>query len=309
MRHDVMGVEPNAGDGLGRARGFGSARTAGWSAGMASDLLHALFGLEGRVAVVTGGSGVLGGAMARGLAAAGARVWILARRPERIEQVVAAIEAAGGEAAGGPADVLDPAQLEAARDAILARWGRIDVLVNAAGGNVAGATLAPGRAVFDLPLTAFREVVDLNLIGTLLPCQAFGAVMAAAGQGSIVNVSSMTAARAITRVVGYSAAKAAIDNFTRWLATELARSYGEGLRVNAIAPGFFIGEQNRALLIDEAGGLTERGRTIVAHTPAGRFGTPDELVATLLWLCGPGAGFVNGIVVPVDGGFSAFSGV
>lgn len=276
---------------------------------MPSDLLRTLFSLEGQVAVVTGGSGVLGGAMARGLAGAGARVGILGRRPEKIDTVVFAIQSAGGEALALPADVLDPAQLAAAKERLFGRWGRVDILVNAAGGNVAGATLAPGRSVFDLPLDAFREVVDLNLLGTLLPCQVFGAAMAEAGRGCIVNISSMTAARAISRVAGYSAAKAAIDNLTRWLAVELARAYGEGLRVNAIAPGFFIGEQNRALLTDERGGLTERGQTIVAHTPAGRFGVPDELVATLIWLCGPGAGFVNGVVVPVDGGFGAFSGV
>ena len=276
---------------------------------MPTELLRSLFSLEGQVAVVTGGSGVLGGAMAHGLAAAGARVGILGRRQGKVEEVVAAIAATGGEALALPADVLDPGQLGAVRDTVLERWGRVDILVNAAGGNVPGATLAPGQSVFDLPVAAFREVVDLNLLGTLLPCQVFGAAMAAAGSGCIVNISSMTAARAITRVVGYSAAKAAIENLTRWLATELARSHGEGLRVNAIAPGFFIGEQNRALLVDDTGDLTERGRQIVAHTPAGRFGTPDELIGTLVWLCGPGARFVNGVVVPVDGGFGAFSGV
>jgi NAD(P)-dependent dehydrogenase (short-subunit alcohol dehydrogenase family) len=276
---------------------------------MASELVGALFGLEGQVAVITGGSGVIGNAMARGLAGAGARVGIVGRRSEKIDTVVAAIAASGGEAVGLPADVLDAAQLQAAREVVLARWGHVDILVNAAGGNVAGATLAPGRSVFDLPLDAFREVVDLNLLGTLLPIQVFGAVMAEAGRGCVVNVSSMTATRAISRVVGYSAAKAAIDNLTRWLASELTRSYGDGLRVNAIAPGFFIGEQNRALLTDERGELTERGRTIVAHTPAGRFGAPEELVGTLIWLCSPAARFVNGVVVPVDGGFSAFSGV
>lgn len=281
----------------------------GEGVGMAGGLLEALFGLEGRVAVVTGGAGVLGGEMTRGLAGAGARVAILGRRRERVEGLAATIVATGGEAVGLAADVLDRDQLAGARDAVLARWGRIDILVNAAGGNVAGATLAPGRSVFDLSADAFREVVDLNLLGTLLPSQVFGAAMAAAGEGCLVNVSSMTATRAISRVVGYGAAKAAVDNLTRWLATELARVYGEGLRVNAIAPGFFIGEQNRALLVDEAGELTERGRLIVARTPAGRFGRPEELVATLLWLCGPGARFVNGVVVPVDGGFSAFGGV
>ena len=268
-----------------------------------------LFTLDGLVAIVTGGTGVLGGAMAHGLARAGARVGVLGRRRERAEAVAAEIDAAGGAALALPADVLDRTQLERARDTVVERWGRVDILVNAAGGNVPAATATPGTTFFDLSADALRDVVDLNLHGTLLPSQVFGAVMAEARRGCIVNISSMTATRAITRAVGYSAAKAAVENFTRWLATELARGYGEGLRVNAIAPGFFVGEQNRALLIDDAGGLTKRGRAVAAHTPAGRFGSPDELVGTLTWLCGPGARFVNGIVVPVDGGFGAFSGV
>jgi NAD(P)-dependent dehydrogenase (short-subunit alcohol dehydrogenase family) len=268
-----------------------------------------LFSLEGQVAVVTGGTGVLGGAMARGLAQAGARVGILGRRREIGEQAARAIEAEGGEALALAADVLDRPQLEAARDAVLERWGTIDVLVNAAGGNVPAATLAEGRSFFDLPADGLEQVVALNLHGTLLPSQVFGSVMARAGRGCIVNISSMAAQRAITRVVGYSVAKAAVDNATRWLAMDLARAYGAGLRVNAIAPGFFVGDQNRALLLNPDGTLTARGQTIVAHTPAGRFGEPHELVSTLVWLCSPGASFVNGVVVPVDGGFSVFSGV
>ncbi len=208
-----------------------------------------------------------------------------------------------------PADVRDRAQLERARDAVVERWGRIDILVNAAGGNVPAATATPGTTFFDLPPDALREVVDLNLHGTLLPSQVFGAVMAQAGRGSIVNISSMAAQRALTRVVGYGAAKAAVDNVTRWLAVELARTHGVGLRVNAIAPGFFIGDQNRALLLNADNTLTARGQTIIDHTPAGRFGDPADLISTLIWLCGPGASFVNGVVVPVDGGFGAFSGV
>jgi len=205
------------------------------------------------------------------------------------------------------ADVLRKASLLAARDLVVERWGRVDILVNAAGGNVPGATLEPGASVFDLAEEAFRDVVDLNLLGTLLPAQVFGAAMG--GEGSIVNVSSMAAQRAITRVVGYSAAKAAVENLTRWLAVELARTEGPGLRVNAIAPGFFVGEQNRALLLEPDGSLTERGRTIVERTPTGRFGEADELVGTLIWLCGPGAAFVTGAVIPVDGGFGAYGGV
>jgi|SRR5215211_1717512 len=268
-----------------------------------------IFSLEGQVAVVTGGTGVLGGAMARGLARAGAKVGVLGRRREKAEAAVQTIEAEGGEALALPADVLDREQLEGARKAVEQKWGRIDVLVNAAGGNMPQATLEPGQSFFDLPVEGMEQVVALNLQGTLLPSQVFGESMARAGRGCIVNVSSMAAARAMTRVVGYSVAKAGVENATRWLAAELARSFGAGMRVNAIAPGFFIGEQNRKLLLDEDGSLTARGRTIIDHTPAGRFGEPEDLIGALIWLCSPGAGFVNGVVVPVDGGFGAFSGV
>jgi NAD(P)-dependent dehydrogenase (short-subunit alcohol dehydrogenase family) len=260
---------------------------------MSSDL-ERWFGLDDQVAIVTGGTGALGSAMAAGLTAAGARVAVLARRAPEVDD---------SDRLGLSADVLRRDELIAARDRVLERWGRVDVLVNAAGGNVPGATLDRGERVFDLSHDAFREVVDLNLVGTLLPTQVFAAAME--DGGSVVNVSSMAAARAITRVVGYSAAKAAVENLTRWLAVELAPA----IRVNAIAPGFFVGEQNRRLLLGDDGELTERGRTIVERTPAGRFGEADELVGTLVWLCGPGAGFVTGAVVPVDGGFGAFAGV
>ena len=282
---------------------------------MVSDPLVArLFGLEGRVAVVTGATGTLGGAMAKGLAQAGARVGVLERRRGRAEAVVEEIRRAGGEAASVPADVLRRDQLEAAREAVLERWGAIDILVNAAGGNVPAATLSGDATIFDLPEDALRQVFDLNLVGTVLPTQVFGEVMAerpdgAPAAGCVVNISSMAAQRALTRVMGYSAAKAAVESFTRWLAVDLARRYGDGLRVNAISPGFFLGEQNRALLVGDDGRPTSRGQAILDHTPAARFGRPDDLVATLVWLCGPGAGFVTGVVVPVDGGFSAFGGV
>ena len=259
---------------------------------MSSDL-ERWFGLDGQVAVVTGGTGVLGSAMAAGLAAAGARVAVLARRAPAVDE----------DRLGLTADVLRREELIAARERVLEHWGRVDVLVNAAGGNTPGATLEPGESVFELPEEAFRGVVDLNLVGSLLPAQVFGAAMD--GGGSIVNVSSMAAARAMTRVVGYSAAKAAVENLTRWLAVELAPA----IRVNAIAPGFFVGEQNRRLLLEADGTPTERGRTIVERTPAARFGDAQELVSTLIWLCGPGAAFVTGAVVPVDGGFGAFAGV
>ena len=208
--------------------------------------------------------------------------------------------------------MLDNDQLGDARAALLERWGRVDILVNAAGGNVPEATLSDDVGVFELPKKALRQVMDLNFLGTLLRCQVFGAAMVEGDQephGCIVNISSMAASRTLTNVVGYSAAKAAVENFSRWLAVELARSHGPSLRVNAIAPGFFIGEQNRDLLLDEDGSPSQRGQTIIEHTPAGRFGEPDELGEALIWLCSRAAAFVNGIVVPVDGGFSAFSGV
>jgi NAD(P)-dependent dehydrogenase (short-subunit alcohol dehydrogenase family) len=274
--------------------------------------LQDLFSLQGRVAVITGATGVLGGEMAHSLARSGARVAVLGRREEKANRVAGEIEVAGGESLALPADVLDTDQLESARDTLLERWGRVDILVNAAGGNVPEATLSDGLGFFDLPEQALRQVMDLNFLGTLLPCQVFGAAMVEGREepdGSIVNISSMAASRTLTNVVGYSAAKAAVENFTRWLAVELARSHGPGLRVNAIAPGFFIGEQNRNLLLDDDGNLSQRGQTIIEHTPAGRFGEPEELGGTLIWLSSKASAFVNGIVVPVDGGFSAFSGV
>lgn len=271
--------------------------------------VEALFNLTGKVAIVTGGTGALGTAMVLGLAGAGAKVAVLARNRERLTAVVEQVEAEGGEALAVSADVLQKDDLVAARGAVLEKWERADILINGAGGNVADATLSPGDSVFDLSETAFRRVFDLNLIGSVLPTQVFGKAMADRKAGVILNVSSMAVARTITRVVGYSAAKASVENFTRWMATELARTYGEGLRVNAIAPGFFIGDQNRDLLLNEDESLTERGKTIIDHTPMGRFGEADELVGTVVWLCSDASKFVSGIVVPVDGGFSSFSGI
>ena len=268
-----------------------------------------------RIAVVTGGSGTLGLAMARALGGAGVGVVLLARGAEGLARAVDALAAEGALAHGIACDVLDEAAVEAAAAEALA-WAertvgeaRVDILVNAAGGNRAGATVMPDADFADVSLDDLRGVVDLNLLGTALPCRAFARRMAARGAGCIVNVSSMAADRPLTRVVGYGAAKAAVNNLTRWLAVELAAKHGEGLRVNAIAPGFFLAEQNRALLTNPDGSLTARGQTIVDHTPAGRLGRPDELASTLLWLCDPASSFVTGVVVPVDGGFSAFSGV
>jgi NAD(P)-dependent dehydrogenase (short-subunit alcohol dehydrogenase family) len=268
-----------------------------------------LFSLQGKVAVVTGGTGVLGGAMAHGLAAAGAKVAILGRRAERAAEVAAAIQAEGGDAMPLPADVLDEAQLDLAREALLRKWGTVDILINAAGGNVPEAVVIGDRTFFNLTRTAFDQVMALNLTGSLLPSQTFGEVMAENKRGCIINISSMTSQKTLTRVIGYAAAKAAIDNFTRWLAVEFALKYGPGLRVNAIAPGFFLGDQNRAFLINEDGTPTPRGRQIIDHTPMARFGEPEELIGTAVWLCSDAARFVTGIVVPVDGGFMAFGGV
>ena len=271
--------------------------------------IHRMFALDGKVAVVTGGTGVLGGAMARGLAQAGARVVIVGRRAERAVEVAQSIRDSGGDAMAAPADVMDVASLEAARGQIVAAYGQIDILINAAGGTTPQATVSPSQTIFDMQLAPMKEVFDLNLIGTLLPSQVFGAAMAERRSGSIVNISSMNAQRALTRAIAYSAAKAAIDNFTKWLAVELALKFGEGLRVNAVAPGFFVGEQNRALLLNEDGTLTTRGQLILDHTPARRFGDPDDLMGAIIYLCSPAAHFVTGTIMMVDGGVNAFSGI
>jgi NAD(P)-dependent dehydrogenase (short-subunit alcohol dehydrogenase family) len=268
-----------------------------------------LFSVAGKVALVTGGYGVLGGAMAQGLAAAGARVAIMGRSAGKAARMADDIRDHGGDAIPLPADVLNKEQLESARAALAEEWGRLDILVNAAGGNMAGATVFGDVTFFDMTQEAFDRVLQLNLTGTLLPTQVFGPLLVKEGTGAIVNISSMAAQRPLTRVVGYAAAKAAVDNFTRWLAVELVAKYGEGVRVNAIAPGFFIGEQNRDFLLNPDGSLTARGKVIIDYTPMRRFGEPDELVGTLLWLCSDAARFVTGVVVPVDGGFSAFGGV
>ena len=273
------------------------------------DYLRSLYSLEGRSAIVTGGTGVLGRGMAMALAMAGARVGVLGRRSAVAEEVAAQIKARGGEAVPLPADVLDRDSLLAAREKVLREWGGVHALVNAAGGNVPAATVGEGADIFAMSPDAFQEVVDLNLTGTLIPSLVFGEAIVQSGGGAIVNVSSMSAARALTRVTGYGAAKAAVENLTRSLAVELGRRHGETIRVNAIAPGFLVGEQNRKLLLEADGRPTKRGKAIIEHTPAGRFGVPDDLAGALIWLCGPGSRFVNGVVVEIDGGFSAFSGV
>ena len=268
-----------------------------------------LFSLKNKTVIVTGGTGVLGSEMVLALAEAGASVGVLGRRQQQADEVVQQVRERGGQAISLPADVLEVDSLEAARETMLAEFDTIDILVNAAGGNQPGATIAPDQTIFDLQIPDLQRVIDLNLMGTILPSQVFGKVMADQKSGVIVNISSMAAYQAITRVMGYSVAKSAVEGYTRWLAVEMAQKFGEGIRVNAIAPGFFLADQNRRLLTNEDGSLTERGQQIINNTPFGRFGEPDELAGTLLWLCSDASRFVTGISVPVDGGFNCYSGV
>jgi NAD(P)-dependent dehydrogenase (short-subunit alcohol dehydrogenase family) len=271
--------------------------------------LTKLYNFTGRTALVTGGTGVLGSKMVQALAGCGAQVAALARSKAKADELLSSM-AEPGRVIAVEGDVLKPETLREALRKVMAEFGRIDCLINAAGGNHPEAVTGSDLSFFDLPEDALRFAFDLNVLGTLLPCQIFGRQMAEQSEGSIVNVSSMSSFRPLTRVVGYSAAKAGVNNFTQWLAVHLAQEYSTGIRVNAIAPGFFLTEQNRFLLTDkQTGQLTARGQSIIQHTPMGRFGQPDDLVGTLLWLLSPASSFVTGIVVPVDGGFSAFSGV
>jgi NAD(P)-dependent dehydrogenase (short-subunit alcohol dehydrogenase family) len=268
-----------------------------------------LFDITGRTAIITGGTGVLGGAMAIGLAEAGANVVVLGRKKESGDALLKQIAKNGKRAMFVQADVLDAEQLASAKEKILKQHDTIDILINAAGGNLPGAIVMPEQNFFDLQIGEFQKVVDLNLLGTVLPTKVFCDVMAKQKKGVIINIASMTSFRPVTRVVGYSAAKAAVDNFTGWLAVEMARKFGEGIRVNAIAPGFFITEQNKRLLTNEDGTFTLRGQAVIQNTPFARFGVPDELIGTLIWLCSDASSFVTGIDVPVDGGFNVFCGV
>ncbi len=268
-----------------------------------------MFDLSQKVAVVTGGAGVLCAGMCRALATAGAKVAILDLNQEAAEGLAAEIQSSAGEAVGLVCNVLDRASIEAAAQSVLEKFGRIDILINGAGGNKAQATTNPDNSFFDLPAQALQGVFDLNLMGAILPSQVFGKQMALQKSGVILNISSMNAFRPLTRIAAYSAAKAGVSNFTQWLAVHMAQEYSPQIRVNAIAPGFFVGEQNRRLLMNEDGSLTPRGQSIIGHTPMGRFGVPEDLLGTIFWLLSPASAFVTGIVVPVDGGFSAFSGV
>lgn len=265
------------------------------------------FDLTGRTAVVTGGAGVLCSAMVRGLAENGVRVAILDLKAAEAQALA---DQVGGCAIGIGTNVLDRASVEAAAARVLETFGPVDILINGAGGNKAEATTSDKLPFFDLPPDAIQWVFNLNFLGTILPSQVFGRQMAERGRGVILNISSMNSFRPLTRVPAYSAAKAAISNFTQWLAVHMAQEYSTAIRVNAIAPGFFLTEQNRYLLVDaQSGELTPRGRQILDHSPLGRFGKPEDLLGAVLWLISPAADFVTGVVVPIDGGFSAYSGV
>lgn len=277
---------------------------------MDTTYLTNLFNISGKVAVVTGGGGVLCSAISKSLAKCGAKVAVLDLFVEAAQKVVDEIKTDGGEAIAVKCDVLDKKSIENAAGLILDTYQKIDILINGAGGNKKQATTSAETSFFDLPADAVQWVFNLNFIGTLLPSQVFGKIMAAQKEGNIINVSSMNSFRPLTRVPAYSAAKAAISNFTQWLAVHINQEYSPNIRVNALAPGFFLTEQNRFLMTDEhTGELTPRGKAVIGHTPMNRFGDPTDLAGTVIYLLSPASSFVTGIVVPIDGGFSAFSGV
>jgi NAD(P)-dependent dehydrogenase (short-subunit alcohol dehydrogenase family) len=272
--------------------------------------LSHLFDLSDRIAVITGGGGVLCSTLGYALAQAGVKVAVLDISAQAAQKAADEIHNNGGQAIWVQCDVLDKTSVERAAEAVVNAYGRVDILLNGAGGNQKGATTSHELPFFDLPMDAIRDVFNLNFMGTMIPCQIFGKWMANQGSGVILNISSMNAFRPLTRIPAYSAAKSAVSNFTQWLAVYMAQEYSSSIRVNAIAPGFFLTQQNRFLLIDEkTGEWSSRGRAIIEHTPMGRFGVPDDLIGTVLWLLSTASNFVTGIVVPVDGGFSSFSGV
>jgi NAD(P)-dependent dehydrogenase (short-subunit alcohol dehydrogenase family) len=268
-----------------------------------------LFQIKGKTAVITGGGGVLAGAMGAGLSKAGANIVLADIRKEHAEKSAQEIAKNGGNAIGLECNVLNKGSIESLRQQVVDKYGSIDILINAAGGNLPGATIEPGQSVFDLDITDLDKVTDLNYKGTLLPSIILGKTMAEQQSGNIINISSMAALSAITRVVGYSAAKAAVSNLTQWMAMEMSLKFSNKIRVNAIAPGFFIGDQNRALLINPDGSYTERGKKVIENTPMGRFGRAEELVGAILFLVSESASFVTGVILPIDGGFSFYSGV
>ena len=271
--------------------------------------MNELFSIAGKVAVITGAGGVLGGSIAQHFMKQGAKVVAIDIRQEQLDKRVAELKQYGDDVIGIVGNVLDIASLQKVADEVLAKWGKIDILLNISGGNMPGATLEPDQNFYDMDITCWEKVTNLNMNGTVYPSMVFGKVMAQQKSGCIVNVSSMAAYSALTRVPGYSAAKTAVANFTKWLASEMALKYGDGIRVNAIAPGFFIGDQNRRALINPDGSLTERSKKVLAKTPFGRFGDINELNGSVQFLCSEAAKFVTGAMLPIDGGFSAFSGV
>ena len=273
------------------------------------EYIKSLFSVENKIAVLTGGGGILAGEMAKGFLQAGAKVVLLDINEENLVKKVKSLGRSENEIISLKCNVLDEENIVDVQRQILDKFHRIDILVNAAGGNMPGATIGTDQTIFDIKMDQFKKVMDLNLNGTILPTLVFGKTMAAQKAGSIINISSMAVSRAISRVVGYSASKAAIDNFTRWMAVEMAQKFGSGIRVNAIAPGFLLTEQNRTLLTNADGSLTDRGKTILNLTPFKRFGEPEELVGAILWLSSEASRFVTGTIIPIDGGFSAFSGV
>lgn len=268
-----------------------------------------MFSLKNKVAIVTGGGGVLGGSIARSLIQAGVKVAVLDIREENVNNRVEELNQLGGEAVGVVSSVLDVSELRQTRDELLENWGKIDILINAAGGNLPGATLNENQTIFDMKIDDFEKVNDLNMNGTVYPSLVFGEAMAKRGEGSIITISSMATYSAISRVLGYSTAKTAINIFTQWMAMEMATKFSEKVRVNAIAPGFFIGDQNRNVLINPDGSYTERSKKVLARTPMRRFGDIKELNGAVQFLCSEAASFITGVILPVDGGFSSFSGV
>ena len=272
--------------------------------------LTRLYDFTGQTVAVTGGAGVLGGDIACALAGCGANVAILDRVLEPVQGILERLGPRASQVMAVSCDVLEVESLRQAAAAVVTKFGAVDCLLNAAGGNKPQATTSPKLSFFDLPADALRWVFDLNILGTMLPCQVFGKLMAEKGKGTILNISSMNSFRPLTRIPAYSAAKAGVSNFTQWLAVHMAQEYSPRIRVNAIAPGFFVTVQYKFLLYDEqSGALTPRGQAIISHTPMNRFGTGEDLLGTVLWLLSPASAFVTGIIVPIDGGFSAYSGV
>jgi NAD(P)-dependent dehydrogenase (short-subunit alcohol dehydrogenase family) len=269
--------------------------------------MNELFSVNNKVVVITGGTGVLGACIGKYLATQGAKVVLLGRRQEEGERLVSEITAEGGEAQFLACDVMNVEAVQSVCDAIVAKYGRVDALLNAAGGNMPGATIAPTGTIFDIKIEEFQRVLNVNLTGTVIPTQVFLRPMVEAGRGAIVNFSSMAAFRPMTRVLGYAAAKAGISNFTAFMANEVATKFTSGIRVNAIAPGFFLTNQNRALLTNPDGSLTPRGEDVIRQTPFKRFGKPEELCGTIQYLISDAASFVTGTVAVVDGGFNAFA--